>query len=1106
MPVLASRNMEYRQEKFSELRRQFPVFAYQSFRHEATEKEVFIQYRFSIYDKNGKPAHVFEPCLRIPLRPFYRLEVLSSGLWQSLVFHCGMVEIASYWKCCCPPETRIECGLLSEAQLDWFKKLYFNGLGEFFYLNGISCSFNDFMHLRCTPPSANLSGAASVPSAASGSFPGQENRFSCPFPAPAAMEEGFIVPVGGGKDSVVSLEILKQALSGKIRPMVINPRGATSNCCLQAGFGQKDCAIVERPIHPHLLELNAQGFLNGHTPFSAMLAFVSLLVSALSGYRHIALSNENSANESTVIGQGVNHQYSKSLEFENDFRHYTRHFLFPGFDYFSFLRPLNEIGIARLFATFPLYHSIFRSCNAGSKTDSWCGKCPKCLFAFIILCPFLGIGKTSRIFGKNLLDDKSLQPFIDELCGRAPVKPFECVGTLGEVNWCLQQLRPYAKGNALLEHYFEPMPQAPSRWLLAGDAGDPLSKQTPVLPGASTDGLLEEFSTEHHVPDCLLPFLEKAVEKARCREDKRSDTGHLIRNPLPEAVREAFLPLLDVPGPIALLGFGREGLSSYRFVRRLLPRKEIRIIDRNEEVERNPALSGDPALSFLTGEACMEAFAAQMRAGAFGLVLKTPGISLKDFPDLLAHSALRSQTDLFLQVYSPQIIGITGTKGKSTTALLAWHLLSAFRPCLLAGNMGLPVFEIVDEIGPETWIVCEFSAHQLEQAKRPPHTGVLLNLYEEHLDHYRSYLDYQQAKMKIAGNDSGNGFPDSVFIFNQDEETVRERVRERFPGFSRNRDAGSFPPHGSEPAAILPGGNKSRSRITGPGRTLLSFSSEKEDADLHVDAENRIVARLPDGKKEIVFDLSQPHPLIGKHNVLNLMAALLAAHSTGVPYACLASRIASFKPLPHRLEYAGCIDGRHFFNDSISTIPQAAIAAVESIEALPFVKGVDTLILGGFDRGIDYAPLAAFLQKRDVPNLAFTGKAGRRMLSLLRERLAENPAATRQEALPPVASHPAAPLPDTPHPAATRQEAPPQETPDWKEGDTGVLADASGKTLATYLVSDHYPEIAAWAKKKTRPGYACVLSPAAASYDMFRDFAHRGETFKKLVLEEKPVG
>lgn len=1042
--------MEMNQGKFLSLRKDYPLFVYRSFEYRKTRKAFCLSFHFSVCNAKGEEIHSFRPDLTFPMRDFYHTGRIPKDELRKLVFHCGMMELISYWKCVCSPWVRIECGELDEAQIGWFKKLYFNGLGEFFYLNGIETYLDSFMQMECCPVEDGrllyAAGTASVlKKAGSGKTASVSKRPGLCF------SDEVLVPVGGGKDSVVTLEILKKHHPGAVMPMVVNSRGATRTCCMQAGFEDEDCVLVNRTIDPHLLELNAQGYLNGHTPFSAMLAFVTLLASAFTGYRHIALSNENSANESTVRGENVNHQYSKSLEFENDFREYVRTYIGAEYDYFSFLRPLNEIGIARLFASIPLYHSLFRSCNAGSKTDSWCGKCPKCLFAFIILCPFLGIGKTSRIFGKNLLDDRDLHGFLDELCGKAAVKPFECVGTVDEVNWSLRQLRAYASENALLRYYFG-IPE--------GEDPGGNDKLRPAVPAGDADALLEEFSSENNVPVNLLAELREAVAEVQLRQDAASETGHLIRNPLPDTVCEAFRPFFEKAGPVAVLGFGREGQSTYRFIRKLLPAKEIWVIDRNEAVRRHLLLAEDKAVRFLTGDAYLEDFAARMRAGAFGIVMKTPGISLKDYPDLLASPLLSSQADLFLRVYAPQVIGITGTKGKSTTTLLTYHLLQVNRPCLLAGNMGLPFFEILDEIGPNTWIVCEFSAHQLEQVKRAPRIGVLLNLYEEHLDHYRSYWDYQQAKMNIAGRGVAGGeaeakaadrvWPEDegkrFLIYNEDDGLVCERIEERFPEMLS-------------------------------GDSLVSFLpfSLRNRAALYLNRKNRVVACSKERKpKEVVFDLSQPNPLIGKHNVRNLMAALLAAHATGVPCEALVGRIASFKPLPHRLEYVGCVDGVYYFDDSISTIPEAAVIAVESLIELSYVKGVDTLILGGFDRGIDYRELQMYLCLKRVRNVAFTGMAGRRILSNLLRWLLWGVLDDEKRAM------------------------------NAREGLEGTVQKPDGEVvLENCLYSDDYRKIVSWAKRVTRPGYACLLSPAAASYDHFKNFEERGEVFKRLVLNKE---
>ena len=189
-----------------------------------------------------------------------------------------------------------------------------------------------------------------------------------------------------------------------------------------------------------MLKMNAEGYLNGHTPFSALLAFYTILIGFATGSRYIALSNESSANEPTVPDTEINHQYSKSVAFENDFRDYVSKYIDADIQYFSFLRPLNELQIAMLFSRAKAYRKVFKSCNAGSKTDSWCGKCPKCLFTWLALSPFISRDELTDIFGKDLLNDNDLRPILDQLDGSVEVKPFECVGTVGEVMACVNNI------------------------------------------------------------------------------------------------------------------------------------------------------------------------------------------------------------------------------------------------------------------------------------------------------------------------------------------------------------------------------------------------------------------------------------------------------------------------------------------------------------------------------------------------------------------------------------------------------------------------------------------------------------------------------------------
>jgi len=397
-------------QKYELLRKEYNCLEYIDFQYQIVNDGLHVTFNFSFDGKIN-----FTPGFLIPRRRYFTnfptTESLSSPAFQSLIFHIGMIELISYWKAVCPKIIIIKPYLLNDKQIAWWKNVYFHGLGEFFYTNYIKADAESFVEIKCT-------GKKTLPLFES----------KC--------DETVIVPIGGGKDSVVSLELLRDSFN--VRPFIMNPRGATIECARVAGFGNDGFIEVNRFLDKKLLELNAAGYLNGHTPFSALLAFYSLLVAHIAGHKHIALSNESSANEPTIAGTEVNHQYSKSTSFEKDFREYVQGYLSEDFNYFSFLRPLSELQIACLFAANVKYYPVFKSCNAGSKTDSWCCNCPKCLFAFTILSPFIPLDELITIFGENLFEKPSMLPYLKELCGLTDEKPFECVGTIDEVNAALQ--------------------------------------------------------------------------------------------------------------------------------------------------------------------------------------------------------------------------------------------------------------------------------------------------------------------------------------------------------------------------------------------------------------------------------------------------------------------------------------------------------------------------------------------------------------------------------------------------------------------------------------------------------------------------------------------
>lgn len=451
-------------EKFSELRKKFPWFKYESFSYKIENQNLNIDFQFNL---SGK--YLFKPTLEIPVNN----EIINNlsgfqGL-DNLVFHIGLIELISYWKAACPELVIIEPFYLSDDQINWWKKLYFNGLGEFFFVNQIETSIESFMNIKS----------------------GEKKITLCN----SAIMEKSLVPVGGGKDSAVTLELLKSA-NLEINPFIINPRIATLETCQVAGFNESEIFVVKRTIDNTLLQLNNQGFLNGHTPFSALLAFTGLAVAALNQFKYIALSNESSANEPTIPGSEVNHQYSKSYEFESDFREYVSRYIHPDIEYFSFLRPINELQIGRLFSTFPKYFPVFKSCNAGSKNDTWCCKCPKCLFTYIILSPFVDDKTLKEIFEKNLFENSNLIPTLKELIGIRPTKPFECIGTIDDVRTALNLTISAYKGKE--------MP------LLLSFYSRHINYNTSIS-AEETNQMLYTLSEEHFLNESFLSILEHAI-------------------------------------------------------------------------------------------------------------------------------------------------------------------------------------------------------------------------------------------------------------------------------------------------------------------------------------------------------------------------------------------------------------------------------------------------------------------------------------------------------------------------------------------------------------------------------------------------------------------
>ncbi len=421
--MLSTRN----DSKFNQLREIYPVFTFEGYFYTLKQGNLHIRYHFHLDDKIA-----FYPRYEFPL-PVKSLDQIPENCLSNLVFHLGMVEVISYWKATCSPVLHIKPFKLTPNQQAFWKKLFYKGLGEFLHLNKIDVSEKDLLGFSFEKAGEETPGVF---------FNGRSDE--------------VLIPIGGGKDSLVTLNILTQTYTHPMA-MAINPVQATRESVKMAGL-DKQFYVIQRHLDPTLLELNQKGFLNGHTPFSSLLAFVSLLVSAFTGRNLVALSNEDSANEATIPGTDINHQYSKSYEFEQDFRNYVKRYISREISYFSFLRPLNELQIAALFARNSRYFEVFRSCNVGSKTNSWCCNCPKCLFTYIMLSAFVDEQRMVQIFGEKLFEKTSLMPLLMQLAGLTEEKPFECVGTIEEVSAALNYLinsKPPAQLPALLRDYQE---------------------------------------------------------------------------------------------------------------------------------------------------------------------------------------------------------------------------------------------------------------------------------------------------------------------------------------------------------------------------------------------------------------------------------------------------------------------------------------------------------------------------------------------------------------------------------------------------------------------------------------------------------------------------
>lgn len=402
-------------ERYRELTSLYDRFVYESYHIEELEEKLMLNFQYKLEGEFGETITFNHRISYRLVSDGRKLNLGNIKEMDALIFTIGLVEGINYYKTVCPREFHVHCGRLTSAQKKWWQKLYYHGLGELIYLNGLGEEVDEHNFVTFTDDET---------------LPGDFEKVTLDV-------TGNLIPVGGGKDSVVTLELLSH-LQEENLPFVMSPPQAAYDCIQVAGY--EAYLLAKRHFDKGMLRMNTEGYLNGHVPFSAILGFIALLGAALTGRRYIPLSNERSANEATVMGASYNHQYSKSFEFEADFNDYVSTWLVDDIRYFSLLRPLYEVEIAKRFAGHTAYHKVFRSCNRGKKDNRWCGECSKCLFVNIILAPFMSEEALFDIFGSHLLEKESLGPVLLELLGLTAAKPFECVGTVDEVRWSMKAI------------------------------------------------------------------------------------------------------------------------------------------------------------------------------------------------------------------------------------------------------------------------------------------------------------------------------------------------------------------------------------------------------------------------------------------------------------------------------------------------------------------------------------------------------------------------------------------------------------------------------------------------------------------------------------------
>lgn len=443
---------------------------------------------------------------------------------------------------------------------------------------------------------------------------------------------------------------------------------------------------------------------------------------------------------------------------------------------------------------------------------------------------------------------------------------------------------------------------------------------------------------------------------------------------------------------VLILGFGREGRSTLPMLQRAEGAALIAVADAKAIDDELPG-----EIIRITGEDYLKCL------NDYDIVFKSPGIVLdREIEEYTCD--IVSQTEVFFGCYRDRIIGITGTKGKSTTTTLLYHILkeSGF-DVMLAGNIGIPVFEIADRMKDGTTAVIELSCHQLEYMDVSARHAVYLNLHEEHLDHYGTMAKYTAAKENIYKNQQPG---DELYCLD----------------------------------VLAPFPDKCRAHVNTFGRKDEPAGTGTPDFCLDKDT---IYYKKKDGAQAQYTIPTGNIKLIGEHNYLDIAFVYAVCRDFGIDDEAFSAALMTYEPLPHRLQFIGIRNNIKWYDDSISTIDETAIQALNTL------ADADTIIIGGMDRGISYKELEEYLADSPVNNIILMEASGKRIYE-----------------------------------------------------EICLMGDRFRSAGQRLVLVEHLEDAVRAARKITKEGRSCVMSPAAASYGIFKNFEDRGEVFKRLVLEE----